>query len=336
MASIVDLHAHAIVPDALMEMQKAQPEHGPVLIDADGRRWLKYPARERLGPLPEVIFDAAERLRQMDEKRVDRQIIAIPPPNFHYHVEPEVGVDFARIQNDGLLSLSDSNPDRFHVFAALPLQDIEASVAEVERIAAYPKVRGVQIGTNINGVDLDDPSFTPVFSALEERNLPVWLHPDQRSIAGVERITKYYLQNFIGNPLESTIAMGRLIFGGVLDRHPDLRFGFVHGGGFVPYQLGRWDHGWPLRKEAQEFVKDTKPSEYFKRLWIDSLTHDPLSLELLGERLGWDRVVLGSDFPFDMASDDPVGAVEALGLPDDVERGILGENAKGFLRPMAA
>ena len=131
MPPTVDVHAHAIVPDALLAMQEAQPEHGPVLLDADGRRWLKYPARERLGPLPDVIFDPDERLRQMDEKRVDRQIIAIPPPNYHYHVAAEVGVDFARIQNDGLLSLSDSNPDRFHVFGALPLQDIEASVAEV-------------------------------------------------------------------------------------------------------------------------------------------------------------------------------------------------------------
>lgn len=334
MPETIDLHAHAIVPDALKAMQAAQPDHGPVLIADGGRQWLKYPARERLGPLPDAIFDPDMRLREMDQQRVDVQVIAIPPPNFHYHVPNEVGIDFARIQNDGLLALSDSRPDRFQVFGTLPLQDIEASVAEVERLSAFPRVRGIQIGTNVSGTDLDDPSFGPVFEALERHDFPVWLHPDQRSIAGIDRLTKYYLQNFIGNPLESTIAMGRLIFGGVMDRHPTLRFGFVHGGGFTPYQLGRWDHGWALRTESKEFIKDTPPSEYFGRFWIDSLTHDALSLELLGRRIGWNKVVLGSDYPFDMASTDPVGGVDAVELSESDRNRVLSENAQDFLRPL--
>lgn len=331
----IDLHAHAIVPDALSAMAAAHPDHGPVLIQADGRQWLKYPERERLGPLPDVIFDPAGRLAEMDRQRVDIQVIAIPPPNFHYHIPGEAGVDFARIQNDGLLALSATTPDRFHVFGTLALQDIDASVAEVNRIAAFPHVRGVQIGTNIMGTDLDDLSFEPVFSALEAADLPVWLHPDQRSIAGVERLTKYYLQNYIGNPLESTIAMGRIIFGGVMDRHPNLRFGFVHGGGFTPYQISRWDHGWATRSESQVVIGDaTPPSEYFNRFWIDSLTHDPLSLELLGRRIGWDKVVLGSDFPFDMASLDPIAGVEAVEMSDEDRERVLSTNADAFLRPL--
>lgn len=334
MPETIDLHAHAIVPAALEAMQQAQPDHGPVLVADAGRQYLKYPARERLGPLPDAIFDPAMRLRQMDEQRVDVQVIAIPPPNFHYHVPADVGVAFARIQNDGLISLSETNPDRFHVFATLPLQDIKASVEEVERLISFPRVRGVQIGTNVSGTDLDDPIFGPVFDALERNNFPVWLHPDQRSIAGIDRLTKYYLQNFIGNPLESTIAMGRLIFGGVMDRHPTLRFGFVHGGGFTPYQLGRWDHGWAQRTEAKEFIGNTPPSEYFGRFWIDSLTHDPLSLELLGRRIGWNKVVLGSDYPFDMASTDPVGGVDAVGLSEADRNRVLAENASDFLRPI--
>ncbi|MFT4657754.1 MAG: aminocarboxymuconate-semialdehyde decarboxylase [Minisyncoccia bacterium] len=333
----VDLHAHAIVPDALVEMQKAHHEYGPVLIEDSGLQYLKYPARERLGPLPDGIFDPKLRIADMDRQRVDRQIIAIPPPNFHYHIDGEVGIDFARIQNDGILSMCDSNPDRFHMFATLPLQDIDASIIEVRRIAASPLVRGVQFGTNINGVDLDDPMFTPLFDVMEELDLPMWLHPDQRSIAGIDRLTKYYLQNFIGNPLESTIAMGRIIFGGVMDRHPTLRFGFVHGGGFTPYQTGRWDHGWAQRSEAKEFISDIAPSEYFKRFFIDSLTHDPLSLELLGRRMGWGQVVLGSDYPFDMASEDPVGGVDAVGILTDDERdAVLCHNADRFLRPCPA
>jgi aminocarboxymuconate-semialdehyde decarboxylase len=331
----VDVHAHAIYQDALGELQRAQPDFGPVLIEDDGKKWLKYPQRERLGPLPDGIFDPAIRIADMDRQRVDRQIIAIPPPNFHYHVPDEVGIDFARIQNDGLMALSDSNPDRFHVFGTLPLQNIDASIIELKRLATYPRIRGIQFGTNVNGTDLDDASFTPLFDEMEKLNLPMWLHPDQRSIAGIDRITRYYLQNFIGNPLESTIAMGRIIFGGVMDRHPTLRFGFVHGGGFTPYQTGRWDHGWKQRSEAKEFIDKTPPSEYFKRFFIDSLTHDPLSLELLGRRMGWGQVVLGSDYPFDMAPEDPVAGVEAVTILTDEEREqVLCHNADRFLRPL--
>jgi aminocarboxymuconate-semialdehyde decarboxylase len=333
---VVDLHAHAIVPDALAEMQQAQPEHGPVLVEEDGHKWLRYPHRERLGPLPDGIFDPALRLAEMDRQRVDRQIIAIPPPNFSYHLPADVGIDFAQIQNDGLRALCDADHDRFHMFGTLPLQDLDASLRELKRIAGFPRLRGIQVGTNVNGVDLDDPSFGPVFAEMERLDLPMWLHPDQRSIAAVDRLTRYYLQNFIGNPLESTIAMGRIIFGGVMDRHPQLRFGFVHGGGFTPYQTGRWDHGWTRRTESKEYIAATPPTEYFKRFFIDSLTHDALSLELLGRRIGWGQVVLGSDYPFDMASDDPVGAVESVSiLTADERAGVFCRNADRFLRPQS-
>lgn len=330
----IDVHAHAIVPTALERMAAAHPDYGPVLVEDAGNRYLKYPGRERLGPLPPSIFEPDRRLADMDAQRVDLQVIAIPPPNFHYHVPAAVGADFASIQNDELMRLSDGEPGRFHVFGALPLQDPVASLAELERISDFPRLRGIQIGGNIHGVELDDPALEPIWSDLEARNLPVWVHPDQRSIAGADRLNIYYLQNMIGLPLESTIAMARLIFGGVLQRHPDLRFGWVHGGGFAPYQIGRWDHGHGVRNEPKEFIGDTKPRTYFDRFYFDSLTHDVASLELLGKRTGWKRLVLGSDYPFDMASTDPVGAVEAADLPEGVLEDVLGGNAPRFLRPL--
>jgi aminocarboxymuconate-semialdehyde decarboxylase len=270
----------------------------------------------------------------MDRQRVDLQVIAIPPPNFHYHVPPEVGTDFARIQNDALIDLSDKQPDRFHVFATLPLQDIAASLAEIERVSAFPRVRGVQIGSNIDGTDVDDPSLEPLWSDLEQRDLPVWFHSDQRSIAGADRMASYYLQNLIGIPLESTIAAAKLIFGGVLDRHPRLRIGFTHGGGFSPYQIGRWEHGWMVRPEPKVNISETGPRQYFGMMYFDSLTHDPLSLEMLGRRMGWGHVLLGSDYPFDMASTDPVGGVEAVEMSDVDRARVLQSNAERFLRPM--
>jgi aminocarboxymuconate-semialdehyde decarboxylase len=330
----IDVHAHAIVPSALEAMSDAHPAHGPRLRYRDGRRYLHYPGRSDLGPLPDAIFEPELRIQSMNRQRVDLQVIAIPPPNFHYHVPAEVGADFARIQNDALATLSDLEPGRFHWFATLPLQDIAASLEEIDRVESHQRMRGVQAGTNVDGVDLDDPVLEPVWAALEEANLPVWLHPDQRSIAGAGRLNQFYLQNLVGLPMESTIAAARLIFGGVLERHPDLRFGFVHGGGFTPYQVGRWDHGWGVRPEAKEHLPDQPPSSYYARLWFDTLTHDPVSLLFLGERVGWQQVMLGSDYPFDMADDDPVTKVEAARLDRaDLER-VLKTNAERFLRPL--
>jgi aminocarboxymuconate-semialdehyde decarboxylase len=332
----IDVHAHAIVPETLVEMASAHPDYGPVLHEKEGRRYLHYPGRSDLGPLPEAIFEPELRLEAMDRQGVDLQVIAIPPPNFHYHVPARVGVDFARILNDAVAELSDSRPERLHWFATLPLQDIPASLEEIARVRAHDRMRGVQIGTNVNGTDLDDPSLEPVWEALEHADLPLWLHPDQRAIAGADRLNRFYLQNLVGLPMESTIAAARLIFGGVLERHPVLRIGFVHGGGFSPFQVGRWDHGWSVRPEPKEHIGSRPPSAYYRQLYFDTLTHDRASLLLLGERVGWDHVMLGTDFPFDMADDDPVAKIEAADLdPADRSR-VMETNALGFLRPLGS
>lgn len=326
----IDVHAHLMVLQALYEMRAAHPDIAPEVDVRDEGVYLRFPGRMPLGPRP---IDLEGRLADMDRQRVDIQTASIPPPQYHYHVEAAAGVDFARIQNDGLISVSDTYPDRLHVLATLPLQDIEASIAELRRVSEHPRVRGVQIGTNVNGTNLDDHRFEPLWSALASEDLPILIHPDQRDSAGKDRLQKYFLVNFIGNPVESTIAIASLVFGGVLARHPELRFGFVHGGGFAPYQTGRWDHGWTCRPEAKEAIAEP-PTTYFNRLFFDSLTHDALSLEMLGRRVGWRQVFVGSDYPADMASDDPVGAVQDLGLSAEDETAVLAGNAERFLRPV--
>ncbi len=330
-----DLHTHAIIPDALRAMAAAHPDYGPQVFEEDGQTFLQYPGgRARLGPLHPGIFDPEARLAEMDDLGVERHVVAIAPPNSFYHIPAEPGIDFARMQNDALMAWSDAYPDRLHVFGTLPLQDPEASLQEFDRILEHPRVRGVQIGTNIGGVDLDDSRFDPIWEASQAANSPIWVHGDQRQLAGADRLNNYYLQNFIGQPLESTIAMGKLIFSGVLERYPDLRFGWCHGGGFLPYQIGRWDHGWGCRPEAVVAIDTNPPSSYFAKMYFDTLTHDPLSLRFLVDRVGADHVVLGSDYPFDMASADPVGAAEAAGLDSDALDKVFETNAERFLRAM--
>ena len=331
--TVTDLHAHMIVLDALTELRATHPEHTPRHEVRDSGHFLVYPGSPQMGPVPPAMFDLTARLADMDAAGVDRQIIAVPPPQLLYHLEPEVGADFARVQNDAAIAVTEQHPNRMHIFATLPLRHPDAAVKEIDRVASSPRVRGVQIGTNVAGANLDDPALEPVWRALVEAGLPVWVHPDQRTVAGADRLRSYYLGNLIGNPHETTLAIASVIFGGVLDRHPTLRVGWVHGGGFAPYQLGRWDHGWRCRAEARAVIGQP-PSSYFGRMYFDSLTHDRDSLAFLGQRVGWRNVVLGSDHPFDMADSQPVARVRALDLSESDERAVLAGNAEAFLRPV--
>lgn len=334
--TVTDLHTHAIIPDALRAMAKAHPDFGPQVFEEDGQTFLQYPGgRARLGPLHPGIFDPEARLAEMDSLGVDMHVVAIAPPNSFYHIPADAGTDFARLQNDALIEWSDADPDRLHVFGTLPLQDVDASLVEFQRILEHPRVRGIQIGTNVAGIDLDDERFEPLWEASEASDSPIWVHGDQRQLAGADRLNNYYLQNFIGQPLESTIAMGKIIFSGVLERHPNLRFGWCHGGGFLPYQIGRWDHGWGCRPEAVQVIDEHPPSSYFSKMYFDTLTHDPMSLRFLVDRVGSDHVVLGSDYPFDMASADPVGAARNAITDQQTLDAVLENNAERFLRPVS-
>ena len=333
--TVIDVHAHLMSFDALAEMRDYDAELAPQVLERDGGYFLEYPGRAPLGPIPATMFDVDRRIEEMDERRVDVQVVAVPPPQFNYHLAGDAARAFARIQNDAALEVSSRHPQRIHVLATLPLQDPAAAVEELDRVARRPLVRGVEIGTNVDTANLDDPGLEPVWAALADLDMPAWVHPDQRAIAGASRLGSYYLQNLIGNPLESTIAMAALIFGGVLERHPRLRVGFVHGGGFVPYQIGRWDHGWGCRPEPRQVIA-RPPSHYFRRLYFDSLTHGGAALEFLGRQVGWSQVMVGSDYPFDMASDDPVGAVEQIGLSDTERAAVFSSNAGRFLRPLPA
>lgn len=327
-----DLHAHAMSLDALDTMAAEYPDHAPRLVERGGDKFLEFPGRAAMGPLHPGMFDVDVRRADMDRQRVDVQLLSVPPSNFFYHLPSEVGAAFAAATNDAMAQTVGASPDRFQMFATLPLQDEAATLKELDRVASDPHVRGVEIGTNIDGADLDVDELAFLWPALVELDMPAWLHPDQRTIAGSDRLTRYYLQNLIGNPLETTIAIASLIFGGVMEQHPKLRVGVVHGGGFTPYQIGRWRHGFEVRSEARVRLHDTSPEEMLHRFTFDSLTHDVTSLRDLGERFDWANVVLGSDYPFDMGPVDPVGELDAVGLDETLVAAVRTGNAERFLR----
>jgi len=212
----------------------------------------------------------------------------------------------------------------------VPLQDPTLAIDELRHARERLGLSAVEIGTCPGGRDFDDPALFAFFEACRDLDLAVLVHP-ATPLVGQERLTKYYFPLIVGNPLETALAVSKLIFGGVLERLPDLRICFAHGGGAFPFTLPRLDYGWSVRPEGPAAIPKP-PREYARRIWFDSLTHSSASLRFIVEELGAARVLMGSDYPFDLGVADPVGFLAGAGLDDATRLAIEGGNASGFLR----
>jgi aminocarboxymuconate-semialdehyde decarboxylase len=191
-------------------------------------------------------------------------------------------------------------------------------------------LKGCQIGSNINGTNLDDPALAPLWKAADELSAFIMVHPTQ--VAGADRLKSYYLANLIGNPLDTTIAAASLVFGGVIERYPAIKFFMVHGGGFAPYQAGRWSHGWEVRAEPKVNLK-VPPDAAIGRLYFDTILHGKPALEFLVATFGASHVLLGSDYPYDMGTLECARQVRALSIPEADRATILGGLALDLLAP---
>ena len=312
----IDIHAHVVPEQLLVALAENAPQAAPQLRRQDDGLYLDYSSGRSSGPVPEGMVDVDARLRDMDATGVDMQALSVPPTHFAYGIHPEQAAAAAHLHNDSMLEMAAAHPDRFVVLGTLPMQDTGRALAELERLADLPAVVGVELGTNVDGRNLDDPDLEPVWEALDRAGLAVVLHPD--NVVGAPRMKDHYLHNFVGNPTDTTLAAGSLIFGGVLSRNQALRVALLHGGGFLPYQIGRFEHGWTVRPEPKVHL-DHSPRELLPRFFFDTLTHDRDSLRFLHERVGSDRLCLGTDYPFDMADADPLRSIGAALDADDVE-----------------
>jgi aminocarboxymuconate-semialdehyde decarboxylase len=317
---VIDLHAHYIPPSFLEAIDR---EGGP--HDASIRRDGKDPTivvRARpYGPITRHFHETRPRLAEMDKAGVDVQALSLCPPMV-YWAEPELALRMARHFNDDLAATVASRPDRLVGLATVPLQDVSASVAELERAVKELRLRGVAIGSNVNGKDLDHPDLTPFFEKAEALRALVFIHP--LDVIGVERIRPYYLHNGLGNPFDTAVAAARLMMGGVLDRFPRLQVCLAHAGGALPYLVGRLDRVSRVRDEARGRAK-RRPSAYLRRFHYDTVVHHELALRYLVDLVGSDRVVIGSDYRFDMGCLDPAGTVRAVkALPRAHKAAILG------------
>ena len=321
--TVVDLHAHLGVPaaEALVRAAgiapMAMPFSEPATDAVNGAMFAK------IGP---KLCGTAARIEEMDAAGIDLQVMSPNPAQYYYGIDAQVARDAARVVNDGIADAIAAHPDRLHGMGTLPMQAPELAVAEMRRCVRDLGLCGIEIGTFIAGRELSDPMFAPVFSAAEELGVPLFIHP--LGFSQGERLSRYYLNNIIGNPLESAIALGHLILGGTLDRHAALKLCVAHGGGYLPAYWGRLDHAWHARADCHRDCVHL-PSSYLRRIWLDTLVFDRDQLTHLVAAHGADRLCMGSDWPFDMGEPDPVGF--HAGLDDADRERILGANALSLL-----
>ena len=324
---IVDVHAHVLPEEAVQRMQRESRQHAPALRERTEQDAtlvmgaVSYPGFRRGG------WDLEHRLAELDAHRLDAQLLAPVPFAFGYELDSSLATTFAQIQNEELAVFVRSS-GRLAGLATLPLQAPEAAAAELRRALGTLGLRGAELGTQVMGVDLDDPRFEVVWAAAEETGAFLFVHPWQ--VAGADRLRDFYLTNVVGNPFETTIAIARLVLGAVLQRFPRLTLCFAHGGGFLPYQRGRLEHAWEVQPEARRSLSEP-PATYLDRLYVDSVLFSPQALELAVRTLGSEHVLLGSDYPFRMGLEDPLALLAEANLPEADRQLIAGDTAARLL-----
>jgi aminocarboxymuconate-semialdehyde decarboxylase len=323
----IDIHAHYF-PQAYFDLFNEQSQrYGSEFHTTDQGFFFKTPV-ESNGPLSPRFIDLKQRLADMDAQGVAVQALSLTGPMV-YWADGEFSHKLAMTWNDAAIAAHQANPDRFVVLATLPMLDPDRAVEELNRVGKLAGVRGVYMGTNIEGRDLDDPLFEPIFTRIEALSLPVFLHPLYSNLGG-KRLQPYSLTNLLSFPLDTTIAASHLIFGGVLDRHPNLVVVLPHAGGALLSIVGRLDHGWNVIPPAKHSAQI--PSAYLHRFMYDTIAHSKPIMEFVISQVGVERIMMGSDYCFPVGYDKPVENVEELHLTTDQRKMILGGTAAKLLK----
>jgi aminocarboxymuconate-semialdehyde decarboxylase len=328
----VDVHAHVIVPEVLRD---AAPDEAwrPALRRVNGRRVVEYDGRRIDSMIHEFV--SLERILATQERAgIDHVVLSPWVPLLGYDVDPEEGLRRCRIQNQGLASMRAERPDRVSVLGAVPLQDPVLAAAELEAMMFSGSFAGVEITASVRGSYLGDAQFAPFWTAAELLGALVFIHPTTRGF-GEPVFRDYYLHNLVGNPMETTLSAAHMVLAGVMERHPDLKVVLAHGGGAIVALRGRLRHGHEAVAAAGRALSEP-PEESIRRFRFDTVTHDPVLLRNLVRAVGADRVLLGSDYPFDMADPHPVETVRAAGLSDEDEAAVLYGNAERLLSEVRA
>jgi len=324
----IDIHSHIAIPQAA-ELVKPHLDPATIpLINFATPETKALNARQdsdRRG----LMTGHDQRLADLDAMGIDLQLVMCPPPQCYYTVPLNIAVKAARIINDGVAAYVAARPDRFVALGTVPMPDGNEAARELERCMTQLGFKGVQILTNVAGQELSDPAFALFWKKAEELGAVVLIHPN--GFTEARRFSRFYFNNIIGNPLETTIALHYRVFDGVLERHPDLKIIAVHGGGFLGGYPGRIDHAWGARGDARGDLPKP-PSTYLKKIYVDTVVFTPEQLTALVATFGIDHVLMGTDYPYDMAEYEPLQHLAATRSLDDAARAaIAGGNAKRLL-----
>ena len=326
-----DVHAHCI-PTAVLEFLRDEGPRLGIELANDGKgEYAVISDRVRLAPFNPVLSDLDARLRAMDATGVDVQLISGWIDLTAYALSPAAGAEYSRRFNEIIAAEAGRHPDRLVPLGTAPLQDPARAAEELAVAVRELGMAGVQIATTVDGTDLDEAGLDPFWEAAEDLGCLVVLHPCD-PLPGVD-LSRNFLDNMVGRPAESTIAVAHLLFSGVLERYPGLVICVVHGGGFVPYQLGRMQRGFDAVPKLTARNISTPPSEMARRLYYDTVLHDPAALAFLVDHVGADHVLMGTDYPFPMGDPTPVDTVNSIpDLTDEQRDLILGGNVARLLQ----
>lgn len=304
----VDLHNH-VIPQTIVDAIAAAPERFTARIDRSGPITKIVHNQGYAYPLFPEFVDVAAKIESMNRRKIDIAVLSTAPTMYFYWADTATAIDAARLINDGIAAMVSQRPDRLRGMASLPMQDPAAAVRELERCVDLFGFRAVEIGTSVEGVQLSDERYRGLLRRAEELEVFIFAHP--YFVGDKCGLEPYYMTNLVGNPLETMMMVAHLAFSGRLDELRELNILLAHGGGFMPYQIGRLAHGHSVRPEPK-IISNTSPIIHAKRFFYDTITHHSPALRYLIDLVGADHVAIGTDAPFDMGLEDPVAVIDAI------------------------
>ena len=326
----VDIHCHYLNPEAAAKVAPLNPALHEAQVKFANPLTRETNVKQHQERAPK-LSNIEMRLKDMDRMGIDIQAVSPAPNQTYYWTEAGLGAELARMVNERIAELVGRWPERFVGLGTVPLQDPGLAVSELSYLVKNLGLRGVEINGNVNGMDLTDGrlGLEKFFAKVQELDVIIFMHPTGYTQG--ERLLDHYFNNVIGNPLETTVAASHLIFDGVMERYPKLKVVLPHGGGFLAHYWERMNHGWKARPDCRTVIK-RKPTSYLEKFYFDTIVFDPAMLENLVNRYGAEHVVMGTDYPFDMGVDDPVGFVQRSKLSAADKARIMGGNAARLLK----